>query len=121
MIKPEDAWLLFDKWHTEGTPLLCVGFRFDVSFVLQGTIVLLSRRELTVTSLGKDASITLGLEQDLEFEYREPKDVPIPAPVNTVSTLAVNLPLRVTLPLPLVVPKRETIFFLELSKPIGGK
>jgi hypothetical protein len=121
MIKPEEAWLLFDKWHTEASPLLCIGLRFDVSFVLQGTIVLLSRQELTVTGLEKGASITLGLEQDLEFEYREPKDVPVPAPNNTVATLAVHLPLRVTLPLPLVVPKRETIFFLELSKPVGEK
>jgi hypothetical protein len=108
MITPQEAFLLFEGWRSANALLVCVGRAFDADFVLEGTIGSLSEGEMTILSPDKKGMVTLRLGADLEFEYRDPRDVPaFTAREDVLSVIAVISPLRVPVPPPIFPPKRE--------------
>jgi hypothetical protein len=131
MITREEACLMFQKWHTEGTRLLLVGSFYGWSLQLQGKISAASENEIKFDPLDAPGRIVLDLDQpDLGFEYAEPKDAPphirqqVPEYGRNLGTLGVSLPLRFFAAQYQQyeqlqrVPKREKLLFMEV--PGGG-
>jgi hypothetical protein len=124
-ICPDDAFLIFEKWHSEKAPVYCNGSFFGCAFnLLRGEMTSVSRDEVSMGSPDGQTVITLRLDcEDLIFRYGEPKDSPFPVPkgAEEVSVLIIGLPLRV-LPSLIVegeltgVPLREKLFFMELPR-----
>jgi hypothetical protein len=46
--KPEEAFLMFEKWQSEGAELLCTSRLIGWAFVLRGKVLGLSRAEVSV-------------------------------------------------------------------------
>jgi hypothetical protein len=127
MIKREEALLMFQKWHTEGTRILCIGSFYGWSLQLQGTVAAISEDEIKFDPLDRPGRIALELDH-LEFEYREPKDAPphirqqVPEYARSLGTLGISLPLRFSLAQyqhyqqTQQVPEREKFFFMEMPE-----
>lgn len=127
MIEPQEAFLMFEKWHSERTRLLCIGAFYGWNLQSQGRISTLSNQEIQIDFLDTLGRIVLRLDQeDLGFEYAEPKDAKpdvrklVPGYARDLGTLLVALPLRLTLSQfqSSQVPAREKLFFMEV--PEGG-
>jgi hypothetical protein len=116
VIKREEALDLFRKWRSESSPLFCFADLFETRLILEGTVKEFTERQVSIASLDLKSWLLLALTSDLDFEYREPKDLPMPAPKTTVAIMVASLPLRVTLPVPSTSPGRQMIFFTELER-----
>ncbi len=124
-MKPEDAFLIFEKWHTEGTRVLCAGSFFGCSLTIVGMISEASVDRVVLTVLNSGGTFTLDLLwDDLAFGYMEPKDssVEVPEYAKSSAAVTVGLPLRIS-PAELeadVIPKREKLIFFEMREPEGN-
>ncbi len=121
-MKPEEAFLIFEKWHTEGTRVLCAGSFFGCSLTIVGMISEASADRIVLTVLDSSGTFTLDLRcDDLAFGYIEPKDssVEVPEYAKSSAAVTVDLPFRVS-PAEFeadVIPQREKLIFFELREP----
>lgn len=125
-ISTEDAFLIFDKWHSEGTLIECLGRFFGWGLALKGKVLAVSREEVSFGEKNESV-ITFRLDgDDLTFLYGEAKDAPIDVSEENKesSALLLGLPFRVTVATALAAqrgevteaPSRETLCFLELLR-----
>jgi hypothetical protein len=127
-IKPEEAFLIFEKLCSEKARVLCLGSLWGWRLTLTGAISVSGNHEVSLVAEGGEGELTLRLDaEDLLIWYSEPKDetisdgVELPENARDSSCLSLGLPLRVplsTLKGPLKTPWREKLFFVELKEEI---
>jgi hypothetical protein len=126
LIDSDGAFLIFEKWYSEGKTVSCSGTLFGWGMQINGKVLSVSRSEIAF-GLSEKATIVLRLDTDgLLFLYGEPKDAPIEIPeeAKNLSALVVTLPLRLTVETFVAaragtvedVPRRDALFFIELPR-----
>jgi hypothetical protein len=122
MIERIEAGLMFSKWNSEESLLLCRLTLPGCDLIAVGRVVEASNDLVIFRSLNGDVKFRLNLDvDDMAFWYatrRElPESVTISEEDKDLSGVGVAFPLRVTpaqLAGPLRVPERDKIVFLEI-------
>jgi hypothetical protein len=121
LIKPEDAFLLFEKWMSEQTEIACTSEVFGWRASLRGRVVLVTADEASLRSQDGAGVLTVPF-RNLEFAYAERRESRSPKGEDAsreLVTLIANLPLRLrpsALAVGAVPPPREKLIFQELPK-----
>jgi hypothetical protein len=120
----EDAYLIFDKLHSDDAIVFCMGRLWGWTVALRGKVVSATREEVIIVSTDRQCgSLSLQLDmEDLAIRYAEQREIPMlqgDRDPNLVS-LMVSLPLRMR-PADLRkrlldAPPRELLFVIELPK-----
>ena len=129
-IAPGDALLLFRKFESEGSKVLCFGKFWGWRLLLLGTIAV-SEDGNEIILFPKDRRGSLTLRLDLEgeiFWYSEPGRMPssdrdsVPEAYRDAACVSVSMPFRVppsAMTLPASLP-RDKLFFLEFREGMMG-
>src|SRR5438128_7604785 len=75
----EEAFLIFDKLHTDQATVFCTGRLWGWTVALRGKVVSATREEVIIVSDDRrSGSLSLQLDMDdLLIRYSEPREVPI--------------------------------------------
>jgi hypothetical protein len=95
----EEAYLIFDKLHSENALVFCMGRLWGWTVALRGKVVSATREEIIIVSADRlCGSLSLRLDmEDLSIRYAEQREIPMlqgDRDPNLVS-LMVSLPLRI--------------------------
>jgi hypothetical protein len=117
-INPDEAFLVFEKWHSDGVEILCSSTLFGWGLIFRGRVSAISRDEVSLSSSDGGGTLTLPFGgEDFVFGYAESGEAKLPEGSKDLSGLIVGLPLRLR-PSEFVAavgpPVREKLVFIAL-------